>query len=272
MTNPTETSDSHLFRYSRVAWQSALAAGLCLGLPIALMFWVLILSRLAPSKSIDSFLSLLQNTWYPFANEHQPSSPVHDFLMVLQIYVIPPNIALSLGILAWAWLFSRISGYRQWWWILAAGLAGVFIGQAPIDRLDGWIQQSPPLYGWPVHVRFALFLSLSVLCVAMATGLALGLVLRNGKASLILAAASGLVSVIAVLVVDMILDLLGIRVGHGNLAMPKLTAVGTMAAAIAGGTVLGVLFTYYCRKGRSEAPMSLTRENRGEKPYSPGET
>jgi hypothetical protein len=106
----------------------------------------------------------------------------------------------------------------------------------------------------------------------MATGLALGLVLRNGKVSLILAAASGLVSVIAVLVVDMILDLLGIRVGYGNLAMPKLTAIGTMAAAIAGGTVLGVLFTHFHRKGRSEEPMSLTRENRGEKPYSPGET
>jgi hypothetical protein len=253
MTNPTETSNSHPFRYLRVASQSALAAGLCLGLPIALMFWMVILAKVIPSRSMNNVLSLLQNTWYPFANEHQPSSPVHDFLMMLQIYVIPPSIALSLGILAWALLFSRISGYRQWWWILAAGLAGVFIGQAPIDWLDGWIQQTPPVYGWPVHVRFALFLSLSVLCVAMATGLALGLVLRDGKASLILAATSGLVSVIAVLVVDMILDLLGIRVGHGNLAMPKLTAVGAMAAAIAGGTVLGVLFTHFHDEQKSNS-------------------
>ena len=251
--NPTETPDSHPFRYWRVAWQSALAAGLCLGLPIALMFWMVILANVAPSPSMNNVLSLLQNTWFPFANEQQPSSPVHDFLMILQIYVIPPNIALSLGILAWAWLFSRISGYRPWWHILIASLAGVFIGQAPIDRLDGWIQQSPPLYGWPVHVRFALFLSLSVLCVAMATGLALGLVLRNGKASLILAAASGVTSVIAVIAADLILEQVGLRVGHGHLAMPKLTAVGTMAAAIAGGTVLGVLFTHYHRKGRSDS-------------------
>jgi hypothetical protein len=251
MTSPTETSDSH--RYVRVAWQSAVAAGLCLGLPIALMFWMVILANVAPSPSMNNVLSLLQNTWYPFASENQPSSPVHDFLMLLQIYVIPPSIALSLGILAWAWLFSRISGYRQWWWILTAGLAGVFIGQAPIDRLDGWIQQSPPLYGWSVHVRFAVFLSLSVLCVALATGVALGLVLRNGKASLLLAAASGLASVIAVIAADLILEIVGLRVGHGNLAMPKLTAVGTMAAAIAGGTVLGVLFTYYHRKGGSES-------------------
>ena len=271
MTSPNDSPDRHPWSYWRLAWQSAVAAGLCLGLPIALMFWMVILANVAPSPSMNNVLSLLQNTWYPFADEHQPSSPVHDFLMLLQIYVIPPNIALSLGILAWAWLFSRISGYRQWWWILAAGLAGVFIGQAPIDRLDGWIQQSPPLYGWPVHVRFAVFLSLSVLCVAMATGLALGLVLRNGKASLILAAASGLVSVIAILVADIILDMLGIRVGHGNLAMPKLTAVGTMAAAIAGGTVLGILFTYYYRREDLRALMPLNKENRGEKPYSPGE-
>jgi hypothetical protein len=86
----------------------------------------------------------------------------------------------------------------------------------------------------------------------MATGLALGLVLRSGKASLLLAAASGVASVIAVIAANLILDGVGLRVGHGNLAMPKLTAVGTMAAAIAGGTLLGVLFTWYHRKERSE--------------------
>jgi len=252
MTRPNESSDSHPFRYSRVAWHSALAAGLCLGLPIALMFWVLIVSRLAPSESINNFLSLLQNTWFPFANENQPSAPLHDFLMVLQIYVRPDNIILVLGLLGWAWLLSRISGYRQWWHILIASLTGVFIGKVPIDRLDGWIQQSPPLYGWPVHIRFAIFLGLSVLCVAMGTGLAISLILRNWKASLLLTIGSGLASVIAVIVTDIILDRLGIRVGHGNLAMPKLTAVGTMAAAIAGGTVLGVLFTRFHREQRTE--------------------
>ena len=82
----------------------------------------------------------------------------------------------------------------------------------------------------------------------MSTGLALSLILRNWKASLVLTLSSGLASVIAVIVADMILNRLGIRVGHGNLAMPKLTAVGTLAAATAGGTVLGVLFTHYCQR------------------------
>jgi hypothetical protein len=257
MTNPNETSGSQPFRYWRVARQSALAAGLCLGLPIALMFWMVILANVAPSPSMNNILSLLQNTWYPFANEQQPSSPVHDFLMMLQISVTPASIALSLGILGWALLLSRISGYRQWWWILAAGMTGVFIGKAPIDWLDLRLQR--PFWGWPIHMRFALFLSASVLCVAIATGLALGLVLRNGKASLLLAAASGVASVIAVIAADLILDGVGLRVGYGNLAMPKLTAVGTMAAAIAGGTALGVLFAYYHGKGSAEGHMPLNK-------------
>jgi hypothetical protein len=251
MTKPMESSESQRPDYFRIAWQSALAAGIGIGLPIVLMFWMVILANAAPSPSMNNVLSLFQNTWYPFANEQQPSTPVHDFLMMLQIYVTPGSIALSLGILGWALLLSRISGYCQWWWILAAGTAGVFLGKMPIDWLDSWIQQAPPPYGWPLNVRFAVFLSLSVLCVATSTGLAISLILRNWKASILLTLGSGLASVIALILADMILDRLGIRVGHGNLAMPKLTAVGTMAAAIAGGTVLGVLFTRYHHKRKT---------------------
>ena len=87
----------------------------------------------------------------------------------------------------------------------------------------------------------------------MSTGLTISLLLRNWKASLLLTIGSGLASVIAVIVTDIILDRLGIRVGHGNLAMPKVTAVGTMAAAIAGGTILGVLFTHYYYEQRSDS-------------------
>ncbi len=250
MTKPFESSESQTPNYVRVAWQSALASALCLGLPIAVMFWVLILSRLAPSRSITDILVLLQNTWYPLAQENGPPTPMHNFLMTLQMHVTPPVLVLSLGVLGWGFLLSKISRYRAWWRIAIATLAGILVGELPIDWLDLRIQQ--PFWGWPVHMRFALFLGASVFCVALTTGLALGLLLRNAKASLILAAASSVVSVLAVIAVDLILDRLGIRVGHGNLAMPKITAVGTMAAAIAGGTILGVLFTHYHYKQRSD--------------------
>jgi hypothetical protein len=249
MTSSNESPDRYPLSYWRVAWQSALAAALCLGLPIAVMFWVLILSRLAPSRSITDFLVLLQNTWYPLAQENGPPTPMHNFLMTLQMHVTPPVLVLSVGVLGWGFLLSKISRYRAWWRIAIATLAGILVGEFPIDWLDLRIQQ--PFWGWPVHMRFALFLGASVFCVALTTGLALGLLLRNVKASLILAAASSVASVLAVIAVDLILERVGLRVGHGNLAMPKLTAVGTMAAAIAGGTVLGVLFTRYHNQRRT---------------------
>ena len=34
--------------YFRIAWQSALAASLCLGLPAGLVFWLIVLQRLQP--------------------------------------------------------------------------------------------------------------------------------------------------------------------------------------------------------------------------------
>jgi len=80
----------------------------------------------------------------------------------------------------------------------------------------------------------------------------LGFALMNWKVSLLLAASTGLASVFAALVTLMILGELGIRVGSGNAAMPKATAAATMAAALAGGAILGVLFSRYVRAGPSK--------------------
>jgi hypothetical protein len=71
----------------------------------------------------------------------------------------------------------------------------------------------------------------------------------NWKASLTLGGSTGLTSVVAAMVALMILDGLGVRVGSGNAAMPKATAVATMAAALAGGAILGVIFSRYVRTG-----------------------
>ncbi len=57
----------------------------------------------------------------------------------------------------------------------------------------------------------------------------------------------------AVIAADLALWIIHLRVGHGNLAMPKVTPVGTMASAIAGGTVLGVLFAHYHHNQRSDS-------------------
>src|SRR5919197_5023684 len=99
---------------------------------------------------------------------------MHDFLLKVQLYITPPAILLAIGILGFAYSLSRISSYRRWTWIAIAVLVGVFLGKVPIDWLDAWFQN--PALHWPVHLRFAIFLSCSVLCVEVSAGLVLGLV------------------------------------------------------------------------------------------------
>src|SRR5688572_668543 len=190
-----------------IALQSALAAGLCLGLPAGLFFWLIIAQRSAPSGSIDRLVTFFQD------------------------YAVPPLILEMLGALAWGPLLSKISGYRQWWWLSLATMAGVWAGNFALYHgwLDQWVQvHAPP--GLSLHVRFGLILGINVLFVTISTGLLLGIALMNWKASLMLAASTGLVSVLAVSITLMILGGLGVRVGNGNAAMPKVTAAATMTA------------------------------------------
>jgi len=206
----------------KVAVQSALAAGLCLGLPAGLFFWLIILQRWEPSTQIDRLVRFFQD------------------------YVVPPVILEMLGASIWGVLLSRISGYRQWWRLSIATMAGVQVGDLALYHawLDQWVQGHTSA-DLSLPVRFGLILGFTILCVTMSTGLFLGLVLMNWKASLILAVSTGLASLLAALITLMILDSLGIRVGSGNVAMPRATAVSTMAAALSGGAILGVMFSRY---------------------------
>ncbi len=212
-----------------IAVQSALAAGLCLGLPAGLFFWLIIMQRWMSSHLINTLVKFMQD------------------------YVVPPVILEMLGAFGWGLLLSKISGYRQWWWLSIATMAGVRVGDLALYNgwLDQWVQgHAPPDIS--LQVRFGLMLGITVLCVTVSTGLLLGLALINWKASLMLAASTGLVSVLAALLTLIILDQLGIRVGGGNAAMPKAAAAGTMSAALAGGAMLGVMFSRYVRAGSSK--------------------
>jgi len=216
-----------------VALQSALAAGLCLGLPAGLLFWTIILQRIAPSPATNTLLDLLQN------------SPA------------PPAVLDMLGVLGWAVILSRISGYRQWWWLAAATMAGQFVGQGLLLNgvLDNLVQMAAP--GLAVHVRFGGVLAGVVLSVTVITGLLFGLILMNWRAGLSLAGCTGLASVCTALATQIILDAGGLRIGTGNDAMPKVTALATMAAALVGGALLGAMFTRYIK---AEASKSLAQD------------
>ena len=202
---------------------SALAAAFCLGLPAGLLFWLIMVQRSIPLHAIDVL--------------------VHFF----QDYPAPSVILELLGAFGWGLCLGKISGYRHWWWLSMATMAGIWVGYSVLynGHLEQWLQRYIPPSRTPLG--FGLILCITVLCVTISTGLLLGLALLNWKASLKLAASTGIASVVAALVTYIILDRLGIRVGSGNASMPKVTAASTMVAALSGGAVLGVVFTRYVR-------------------------
>jgi hypothetical protein len=209
----------------KIAMQSALATALCLGLSTGLFFSLITVQRLSPSTQIDRVVTFFSN------------------------YLVPPDKLEMVGAFGWGFLLSKISGYRKWWWLSGATILGVRMGTFALYHglLSEWFLEhiAPDA---SMHVRFGIILAIAVLSVSVSTGLLLGLVLVNWKASLMLAVSTGLASVLAALITLFILGELGIRVGGGNAAMPKVTAVATMASALAGGAILGVMFSRYVRK------------------------
>ena len=150
-------------------------------------------------------------------------------------------------------LLSKISGYRQWWWPALASLAGFWLGDSVLYR--GWLPEGlPALFpgGLAPPLQFGIVLAMTVLSVTVCAGVLLGFTLLSWKASLMLAVTTGSAATLAAVITLMILHGLGVQVGGGNAAMPKATAVATMAAALAGGVVLAVVFSRYVRTGSSD--------------------
>lgn len=132
-------------------------------------------------------------------------------------------------------------------------MAGVWLGDFALYHglLPEWVLALTPR-GLSPPVQFGAILAIAVLSVTVGTGVLLGFTLMSWKASLMLAVSTGSAATLAAVVTLIILDGLGVRVGSGNAAMPKATAVATMAAAVAGGAVLGVMFSRYSRTRSSQ--------------------
>jgi hypothetical protein len=212
--------------YFRVAWQSALAASICLGLPAGLLFWLIILQRIKPTQPVERLVTVLQNNG------------------MLEI------IGILVGAFGWGIILSKISDYRKWWWLIAASMLGIYIGQRLFWIIYYWFNYD--FSNLPIHMGFLIHLSGLVLSITFCTGLAHGLILPNWQAALALALSTSLVCVLATAVTFAVLDQWGIRVGTGNAAMPKVTAMCTMIAGITGGMVLGSGFSWFVEKERHQ--------------------
>lgn len=210
--------------YYRIAWQSALAASLCLGLPAGLLFWLILLQRIMPSYPVEMLVTFLQNNG------------------ILEI------AGMLVGAFGWGIMLSRISDYRKWWRLIVASLLGVYLGQRLFWIIYYWFNYD--FSNMPMHVGFLIHISGLVLSITFCTGLAHGLILPNWKAALALASSTSLVCVVATVLIFIILDGLGIRVGTGNAAMPKVTAICTMVAGVFGGATLGIMFNRFVEEAR----------------------
>jgi len=216
--------------YFRVAWLSALAAALCLGLPAGLLLWLILFQQIHHSPVVKSLIDILQ------ANG------------LYSIYIV------VISSIIWSYLLGRISGYHPWWWIAVASALGILAAWfSPLANVDGILYDYRP--SLPIHINYAAAMVGLIGGVTLFVGLAYGLILRNIKAAVTMAFTTSLVSVLTLLLTIALFDQFGIRVGTGNFAMSKVTVAGLLASAIMGGMVLGIEFSRFVREKRRQSPL-----------------
>ncbi len=206
--------------YSRVAWQSALAAALCLGLPAGLSLGLILLQQIYKSNVVEAMIGIFQ---------------AHG---LYRIYLV------ALSSMLWSYLLGRISGYRAWWRIaVASALAILAAWFSPLANVDGILFDHFP--SLPIHLNYAGAMVGLIGAVTLFVGLAYGLILRSIKAALVIGFSTSLISILTLLLTIIVFDQFGIRVGTGNFAMSKVTVASMLTSAITGGMVLGIGFTKY---------------------------
>ena len=210
--------DQNRLNYFRIAWQSALASALSLGLPAGLSLWLILFQQIYRSSVIDS--------WSGFFQAHG----------LYRVYTVAISSVL------WGYLLGRISGYRRWRLIgVASAVAILAAWFSPLANVDGILYEYRP--SLPIHLNYAAAMVGLIGGFTFFVGLAYGIILRSIKAALTMAFTTSLVSVLTLLLTIIVFDQFGIRVGTGNFAMSKVTVAGLLMSAITGGTVLGVGFT-----------------------------
>jgi voltage-gated potassium channel Kch len=209
--------------YFRVAWQSAIAAALSLGLPAGLSLWLILLLQIYKSSVVESLSGFLQ---------------AHG---IYRIYIV------SISSILWGYLLGRISGYRPWWRIgLASAVAILVAWFSPLANVDGILYEYRP--SLPIHLNYAAAMVGLIGGVTFFVGLAYGIILRSIKAALTMALTTSVVSVLTLLLTIIVFNQFGIRVGTGNFAMSKVTVAGLLTSSITGGMALGIGFNRFVER------------------------
>ncbi len=181
---------------------------------------------------------------------HIPNQTLNIISMMLLLSTL--FIAGAAWGFAMAKIFSTQNKKRMIWagaltFSPALLLAGLTLGTLERAIVEGG--QGPDL---PVHIVFTLLFVPAAFFVAGAGGLALGLAEHNLRLGLRLAAWSGLSAALGFLLVDLLMDALGWRVGAPGAAeratMLTVMMAGNLAAALAGGGILGYQLSRYFQR------------------------
>jgi len=183
---------------------------------------------------------------------HIPNQTLNFISLVLLISIL--FIAGAAWGFAVAKIFSTANKRRMIWAgaltfspaLLLAGLTLGALERAIVERGQG-----PDL---PVHIVFTILFVPAAFFVAGAGGLALGLAERNLRLGLRLATWGGVAAALGFLLVDVSMDALGWRVGAPGAAeratMLTVMMTGNLAAALAGGGILGYQLSRYYQRNK----------------------
>src|SRR5262249_13737306 len=112
-----------------------------------------------------------------------------------------------------------------------------------LGTLERILVKQHHLSGVPIHVKFTLLFAPATFLVATIGGGAILLVCGNGTKWFLSALATGLAASLSFLIINLVLDTLGMRVGAPRAAehatMLTTAFLGSAAAAFAGGAILG---------------------------------
>jgi MFS family permease len=164
---------------------------------------------------------------------------------------IPALVGTFAGGAIWGRVMARLADREEarrmvWAGALGYGLAVILAGIG-LSALEMAIVERGGGPALPVHVVFTILFVPAASFVAAVGGLALGIALRNWSLAGRLGLFGGLAAGVAFLVVNLLMDSLGWRVGAPGAAerftMLTVMFTGNLAAALAGGAVIGVLLT-----------------------------
>ncbi|HEU0295498.1 MAG TPA: hypothetical protein VFR47_22355 [Anaerolineales bacterium] len=237
MTQTEGKTDHSPESTARLIISSALLTGLCVGGTLSFPFWYGLGLYYAPASTREQLTGYL--------------SPdlTSDFWLQ----------GVVLGGIVWGLALGRLSNVWPLWRLGLAGGIGAFLAEV--------IATHPFFLGlhralWPdapAHIRWAMDLVFGIGLGGGLMALAIGLAIRWERRAIWLALGVIPVAAIPALIVDLVLDAIGIRWGAGNANMAKVVGLAFPCSTISTGALIGWYLAKFGVHPKKESDMIQER-------------